>query len=200
MLQCRLLLAETQRTVQQQRFGLALSVVDRRLPGAFRFTDRSGHRAFGKIDLLLFLAFRLCDQRALPVDERDAEVVVTSGTSPAMLLLFAALLDPGDEVLIPDPTWVTHVNLAMMLRASVKRVPAPAEDGFVPTMDAWEKAVSPKSRAIVVNFPSSYTANPPNRVPIQTLPSLSSVIDRMLLSGSPFFVVKCMTLSSCELP
>jgi aspartate/methionine/tyrosine aminotransferase len=72
-------------------------------------------------------------------------------------------LNPGDEVLIPDPSWGTHANMARMLRANVTRIPAPAENGFIPYFDAWEKALTLKTRAIVLNYPSNPTGAYPTR-------------------------------------
>jgi len=115
----------------------------------------------GFLDLRTAIAKKLIRDEGVSYDPAS-EIIVTHGGIHAYYSAMLSVLNPGDEVLIPDPTWVTHVNLAMMLRANVVRVPAPAEEGFIPTMDAWEKAVSPESRAIVVNFPSNPTgANPP---------------------------------------
>jgi aspartate/methionine/tyrosine aminotransferase len=74
-----------------------------------------------------------------------------------------SILNPGDDVLIPDPTWATHANMALMLRGSVVRVPAPAENGFLPPIDAWGKALTSKTRAIVLNYPSNPTGAYPSR-------------------------------------
>src|SRR3990172_7726045 len=74
-----------------------------------------------------------------------------------------SILNPGDEVLVPDPTWATHANMATMLRGKVVRVPAPPENGFIPPIDAWDKALTPKTRAIVLNYPSNPTGAYPSR-------------------------------------
>jgi aspartate/methionine/tyrosine aminotransferase len=74
-----------------------------------------------------------------------------------------SILNPGDEVLVPDPTWATHANMATMLRGKVVRVPAPPENGFIPPIDAWSKALTPKTRAIVLNYPSNPTGAYPSR-------------------------------------
>ncbi|MGB7876544.1 MAG: aminotransferase class I/II-fold pyridoxal phosphate-dependent enzyme, partial [Anaerolineales bacterium] len=74
-----------------------------------------------------------------------------------------SILNPGDEVLISDPTWATHVNMATMLRGRVVRVPAPPENGFIPPIKAWERALTSRTRVIVLNYPSNPTGTYPSR-------------------------------------
>jgi aspartate/methionine/tyrosine aminotransferase len=74
-----------------------------------------------------------------------------------------SILNPGDDVLVPDPSWGTHSNMARMLRANVIRIPAPAENGFIPHLESWEKALTPRTRVIVLNYPSNPTGAYPTR-------------------------------------
>jgi aspartate/methionine/tyrosine aminotransferase len=85
-----------------------------------------------------------------------------------------SILNPGDEVLIPDPSWGTHANMATMLRANVIRIPAPAENGFIPHYESWEKAVTAKTRAIVLNYPSNPTGAYPTRDYLQELQNFAA--------------------------
>lgn len=93
----------------------------------------------------------------------ETEVLVTHGGIHAYYLAMQSTLNPGDEVLIPDPSWGTHANMATMLRAHVIRVPAPAENGFIPHFESWEEALTPKTRVIVLNYPSNPTGAYPTR-------------------------------------
>ncbi|MEY2819265.1 MAG: hypothetical protein RL275_2728, partial [Chloroflexota bacterium] len=72
-------------------------------------------------------------------------------------------------VLIPDPSWATHSNMATMLRGNVIRIPAPAENGFIPHFDSWLKTLTPKTRVIVLNYPSNPTGAYPTREYLQQL-------------------------------
>jgi len=101
--------------------------------------------------------------------EPETELLVTHGGIHAYYLAMQSVLNPGDDVLIPDPTWATHVNMAMMLRGNVIRVPAPPENGFIPTFEAWEKALTSKTRVIVLNYPSNPTGVYPTREYLQKL-------------------------------
>jgi aspartate/methionine/tyrosine aminotransferase len=87
----------------------------------------------------------------------ESEILATHGAIHAYYCAIQAILNPGDEVLIPDPSWATHSNMVTMLRGCAVRVPAPAENGFLPTLEAWEQALTPQTRAIVLNWPSNPT-------------------------------------------
>jgi aspartate/methionine/tyrosine aminotransferase len=87
----------------------------------------------------------------------ETEILVTHGSIHAYYCAILSILNPGDEVLIPDPSWATHSNMIVMLRGKAVRIPAPAENGFIPTLAAWEQALTPQTRAIVVNWPSNPT-------------------------------------------
>jgi len=93
----------------------------------------------------------------------ETEILVTHGSIHAYYLAMQSILNPGDEVRIPYPTWATHANMVTMLRGHVVRVPAPAENGFIPPIDAWGKALTSLTRAIVLNYPSNPTGAYPTR-------------------------------------
>lgn len=85
------------------------------------------------------------------------EVVVTMGSSAAMTLLFAALLDPGDEVLIPDPGYSCYAKFVQVLDAVPVSVRLAEAAGFQFRISDLERACSPCTRALVVNSPSNPT-------------------------------------------
>lgn len=89
------------------------------------------------------------------VDSDD--IVVTQGTSPAMLLLFGALLDPGDEVIMPDPCYPAYPNYVRFLGGVPKLVRVRAKDGFRYRPDELMAAIGPRTKAIMVTSPSNPT-------------------------------------------
>ncbi|HLO34189.1 MAG TPA: pyridoxal phosphate-dependent aminotransferase [Anaerolineales bacterium] len=93
----------------------------------------------------------------------ETELLVTHGGIHAYYLAMQSILNPGDEVLVPDPSWGTHGNMATMLRGNVIRIPAPPENGFIPSFEAWEKALTARTRVIVINYPSNPTGAYPTR-------------------------------------
>lgn len=99
----------------------------------------------------------------------ETEILITHGGIHAYYLAMQSILNPGDDILIPDPTWATHSNMAIMLRGNVIRVPAPAENSFIPYFEAWEKALTPKTKVIVLNYPSNPTGMFPSKQYLQKL-------------------------------
>lgn len=86
-------------------------------------------------------------------------VVVTSGTSPAMLLTFAVLLEPGDEVIISDPGYACYSNFVRFMDGVPVTVPVYEEDGFQYRPEAIEEKITDRTRAIFINSPSNPTGN-----------------------------------------
>jgi (5-formylfuran-3-yl)methyl phosphate transaminase len=87
------------------------------------------------------------------------QVVVASGTSPAMLLLFAALLDPGDEVIISDPHYACYPNFIHMVQGVPVTVPVYEEDGFQFRPQAIQARITDRTKGIFINSPSNPTGN-----------------------------------------
>ena len=91
------------------------------------------------------------------VDVDPGRIVVTQGTSPAMLLLFGALLDPGDEVIMPDPCYPAYPNYVAFLGGVPKLVPVRAADGFRYRPEEVRAAIGPRTKAIMINSPGNPT-------------------------------------------
>jgi (5-formylfuran-3-yl)methyl phosphate transaminase len=87
------------------------------------------------------------------------QVVVTSGTSPAMFMLFAALLEAGDEVIISDPHYACYPNFIKFVEGVPVTVPVFEEDGFQYRPEAISDKLTPKTKAIFINSPSNPTGN-----------------------------------------
>ena len=85
------------------------------------------------------------------------QILVTPGTSPAMLLLFGALLDPGDEVVLSDPYYACYPNFIKYAEGVPVTVDTTEEDGFQYRPEAIERRLSPRTRAILVNSPANPT-------------------------------------------
>ena len=87
------------------------------------------------------------------------QVIVTSGSSPAIFMTFAALLDPGDEVIISDPHYACYPNFINFVDGKTVTVPVLEEDGFQYRPEAIEAMLSDRSMAIFINSPSNPTGN-----------------------------------------
>jgi len=111
--------------------------------------------SMGDLDLREAICRHYLD--AYGVDVRPEQVVVTSGTSPAMMLAFAALLESGDEVIISDPGYACYPNFINFLGAVPARVPVFEQDGFQLTVKAIQERISQKTKAMLINSPSNPT-------------------------------------------
>jgi aspartate/methionine/tyrosine aminotransferase len=87
------------------------------------------------------------------------QILVTSGTSPAMMILFATLLDRGAEVIISDPHYACYPNFIRFFEGSPLCVPVHEADGFQYTPEAIREKITPRTRAVLINSPSNPTGN-----------------------------------------
>ncbi|MGQ9824662.1 MAG: pyridoxal phosphate-dependent aminotransferase [Desulfotomaculales bacterium] len=85
------------------------------------------------------------------------QIVVTSGTSPAMLLIFSVLLGKGEEVILPDPHYACYPNFIRYVEGKPVFVPVNEEDGFRYRAEEIKKKITPLTRAILVNSPANPT-------------------------------------------
>jgi len=88
-------------------------------------------------------------------EARPDQVVVTQGGIQALYLVLRALLEPGDEVLLPNPAWPNFRMIAHLLGARVLSYPLVAGGGFLPRLEDLERLVTSRTRAILINSPSN---------------------------------------------
>ncbi len=86
-----------------------------------------------------------------------AGIVVSCGAKHSLYNAFQVLLDPGDEVILLAPYWMTYADGVRLAGGVPRAVATRGEDGFVPTMAALAAAIGPRTKAIVVNSPSNPT-------------------------------------------
>lgn len=87
------------------------------------------------------------------------QVIVTSGTSPAMFMLFSALLDPGDKVIISDPHYPCYPNFIRFVGGEPVTIPVFEDDGFQYLPEAIQEKMDDGTKAIFINSPSNPTGN-----------------------------------------
>jgi aspartate/methionine/tyrosine aminotransferase len=118
--------------------------------GATRYTDSRGLPA-----LRAAIAADKARRTGAPVDPE--QVLVTSGTSPALLLVFALLLEPGDEVIVPAPHYPCYPNFVRLCGGEPVLVPCDPAAGWRIDPDAVRRALGPRTRAIVIGSPANPT-------------------------------------------
>jgi aspartate/methionine/tyrosine aminotransferase len=104
------------------------------------------------------------------------QILVASGTSPAMLLLFSALLEPGDEVILSNPYYPCYPNIIRFVDGSPVFVKVMEEEGFQYLPAMIEEKLSPRAKGIIINSPSNPTGNVMDRKRMMEIAKFSPFI------------------------
>ncbi len=166
---------------------------------------QDGHTHYGPsvgtLELRRAIAAKLQRDEGVEYDPAS-EILVTHGGIHAYYTAMQSILNPGDDVLVPDPSWATHSNMAIMLRGNVIRVPAPAENGFIPRFESWLRALTLKTRVIVLNYPSNPTGAFPSREYLQKLQDFAKEHNLWIVSdevyGSLYYEGKPTSAAAIE--
>jgi (5-formylfuran-3-yl)methyl phosphate transaminase len=120
-----------------------------------------GHTHYTHSLGLFELREAICDhyQEQYGVTVFPDQVLICSGTSPAMLIMFAALLEKNDEVIISDPHYACYPNFIRFLDAKPVMVKVFEEDGFQYRPEAINEKINHRTKAIIINSPSNPTGN-----------------------------------------
>ena len=100
------------------------------------------------------------------------EVMITNGGKQAIYNLFQVLLNPGDQVLIPSPYWLSYPEIASLAGADVVTIPSSPADGFQLNLEQLEEAITTKSRLLVLNTPGNPTGRVMSREELLALAEL----------------------------
>jgi len=135
---------------------------------------------YGIPELRERLARKFVEENGLDYDPDD-EIVVTAGATEAIFLTVLALVDPGDEVLVPDPRWTydSAIEIAGGTPVSYRLDP---ERGFRPDEESLREAVSDESKLLIVNTPHNPTGGVLDREGAQVIRDLAVDHDLIVLS------------------
>lgn len=103
------------------------------------------------------------------VDFAPEQIVVSNGAKQALCNVILATINPGDEVLIPTPAWVSYVEMVKLARGTNVLVPTSLEDDFKITPDRLEAAITDKTRMVLLCSPSNPTGSVYSRDELQAL-------------------------------
>jgi aspartate/methionine/tyrosine aminotransferase len=139
---------------------------------------REGHTHYTHSLGLVELREAICRHyhRRYGVSVEPDQVVVTSGTSPAMFMLFAALLEPEDRVIISDPHYACYPNFIRFAGGEPVTVPVYEADGFQYRPEAIEEKTDARVKAIFINSPSNPTGNLLSHERMEAISKLSPYI------------------------
>jgi len=114
--------------------------------------------------------------RRAGVDVDPERVLVTQGTSPAMLLTFSLLLEAGDEVLIPSPHYPCYPSFVRLFGGVPVFVPTDPERGYAIDPARMREALTPRTRALVYGSPANPTGAVQERATVEALASLGPTV------------------------
>ena len=120
------------------------------------------------------------------VELSPASILATCGGKSGILYIMLALLNDGDEVILPAPCWVSFPEQAKLAGGTPVMVPCSAEDGFVPRMEDLEAAVTGRTRLLVINSPANPTGAVVPASFWDDLAALASKHDFMVLSDETY--------------
>jgi aspartate aminotransferase len=131
------------------------------------------------------LAEKLRAKNGVPVGSPD-EVLVTNGGIHALYILFQALLEPGDEVVLPDPLWPPAAGTILSARGVVVRYPLHEAAGWRFDIDELAACLTPRTRAIYVNSPQNPTGGVLTRGDIEAIARLADQRGLWLISDEAY--------------
>ena len=92
------------------------------------------------------------------IDVDVADIIITSGGSEAVLFAFMACLDPGDEIIMPEPAYANYMAFAISAGAKIITIPSSIETGFaLPPIEEFEKLITPRTKGILICNPNNPT-------------------------------------------
>ena len=114
--------------------------------------------------------------------DADTDILVTVGVSEALDLVMRAILAPGDEVLIPEPCYVSYQACTILAGGKPVAVPAKIENEFRITPDELEEHVTPKTKALLIGYPNNPTGAIMTRKDLLAIANFAEKHDLIVIS------------------
>jgi aspartate aminotransferase len=121
------------------------------------------------------------------IEVSASEIIVTTGGSEAITFAFIACLNPGDEIIVPDPAYANYITFAISAGVVVKSIPSRIEDGFaLPPVSEFEKFITPKTRGILICNPNNPTGHLYSREEMYKIRDIVKKYDLFLFSDEVY--------------
>ena len=143
--------------------------------GQVHYTASQGTRAFQEA-----VCYRLKEDFNL--DFAPEDVIATVGASQAIYLAFQGILNPGDEVLAPDPMYTYYGGLAFLAGAKLIGVPTSDDDLFTPTAEKIARHITPKTKALLLTSPNNPTGQIIDKAEIFKIAELAAKHDFIVVA------------------
>ena len=174
----------------------ALKNIDRKI---LEYSPSQGNLSYRK---------KLCDfYKKFNINVTPDDIIITSGGSEAVLFSFMSCLNPGDEIIIPEPAYANYMAFAISAGAKIKTIATSIEEGFaLPKVEQFEKLINERTRAIMICNPNNPTGYLYTRREMNQIRDLVKKYDLYLFSdevyreyiytGSPY--ISAMHLQGME--
>ena len=137
------------------------------------------------------------------IDLSPDEIIITAGGSEAVMFAYMACLNPGDEIIVTDPSYANYMAFAISCGAVVKSVKTSIEDGFkLPPMEKFEEQITEKTKAILICNPNNPTGYLYSKKEMLRLRDLVKKYNLYLFSDEvyrEFIYTKAPYISACHL-
>lgn len=137
------------------------------------------------------------------IDLSPDEIIITTGGSEAVMFAYMACLNPGDEIIVTDPSYANYMAFAISCGAVVKSVKTSIEDGFrLPPIEKFEEQISPKTKAILICNPNNPTGYLYTKKEMMQIRDLVLKYNLYLFSDEvyrEFIYTKAPYISACHL-
>ena len=142
------------------------------------YTQYTGNRGLPELRTLIsrYLAERFC------VDYPADRIIVTVGASEGIDLALRTTCDMGDEVLVPDPAYVSYAPIISLCGGVPVSVRCRAENGFIMTPEALEAAVTPRTKAVILAYPNNPTGGIMTREQLEAIVPVIEKYDLLVIS------------------
>lgn len=137
------------------------------------------------------------------IDLAADDIIVTTGGSEAVLFAFLSCLNPGDEIIVPEPAYANYMAFAVSAGAVIKSVPSSIETGFaLPPVEEFEKLISERTKAILICNPNNPTGYLYTRAEMNQIRDIVKKHDLYLFSDEvyrEFIYTGSPYISACHL-
>lgn len=159
--------------------GLALEAVRNYTEKVVKYSPSQGTLSYRK---------KLCEYyKKVGVHVEPDEMIITTGGSEALLMTFLTIMDPDDEVIIPEPFYANYNGFAKNVGVNVKPIYSSIETGFaLPDISEFEKAITPRTKAILICNPNNPTGYLYSKEEMETLRQIVLKYDIFLISDEVY--------------
>ena len=137
---------------------------------------------------LMSLRKKMCEYyKRFDININVDDIIITTGGSEAILFAFMAALDPGDEVITPEPAYANYLGFAKVAGVKVVTVPSRIEDGFqLPPVEDFEKLITPRTKGILFCNPNNPTGYLYNKAEVEKLRDIVKKHDLFLFADEVY--------------